>query len=197
MDRKEPILFFGAMSPYSWLACERIGGLLPDVRWQPVFLGGLFRAVGRESWGLGERREVEMAECERRARAYGLGEMRWPATWPTNDLTAARGMVFAAFKGVLEEFAVATMRLEFLEGGNVEERETVLEAGRRVGLDGGELESALGAEEVKGALRAATDEAYAKGVIGVPTVAVGEELFWGDDRLEEAALAARGAAGGG
>ena len=46
-------------------------------------------------------------------------------------------------------------------------------------------------QSVKDALRAGTDDALAHGVIGVPTIAVGEQLFWGDDRLEEAAEAIR------
>jgi 2-hydroxychromene-2-carboxylate isomerase len=196
MRADEPTLFFGAMSPYSWLTCERIGELLPQARWQPIFVGGLLRAVGRESWGMGERREREMAECERRARAYGVGEMRWPERWPTNDVLVARGMVFAAWQGLLERFALAAMRVAFLEAGDLGERETVLEAGRRAGLAAGELEAALAGEDVKRALREATDGARAQGVMGVPTVAVGVELFWGDDRLEQAAAAAREHAGG-
>jgi 2-hydroxychromene-2-carboxylate isomerase len=43
--------FFGAMSPYSWFAAERIDALVPDAEWRPVFAGGLFRAVGRTAWG--------------------------------------------------------------------------------------------------------------------------------------------------
>ncbi len=52
-----PLFFFGAMSPYSWLAAERIGGLLPQARWRGVLAGALFKANGRVSWGLTERRD--------------------------------------------------------------------------------------------------------------------------------------------
>jgi len=182
--------YFGAMSPYSWLAAERIGELLPAARWRPVFLGGVFKASGRQSWGLTERREEEMAECERRAHAYGLGAMRWPERWPTNDLTVARAMTFARERGLLERLALEAMRLSFREGGDLAEHAVVLEAGTRAGIDERELAGALSEERVKLALRGATDEAVARGVIGVPTVAVGPELFWGDDRLEQAAASA-------
>ena len=82
------------------------------------------------------------------------------------------------------------MRLAFLEGSDLGTLEPVLEAARRAGLDPAELERALGEQEVKDALGRATDEALALGVFGVPTVLVAGELFWGDDRLEDAADAA-------
>ena len=63
----------------------------------------------------------------------------------------------------------------------------MLEAGREVGLDADEVTHATSDEGIKRALRDATDAAHARGVIGVPTVAIDDELFWGEDRLENAA----------
>lgn len=187
-----PLFFLGAMSPYSWFAAERIGALLPDAEWRPVFAGGLFKASGRSTWGLDERRHAKIADCEARARAHGLGPIVWPDPWPTNDILVARAMIAADRRGLLEPFALAAMRLSFLEGADLGELSAVQEAGARAGLDPAELEASLGEQAVKSDLRAATDEALAIGVFGVPTIVVGEELFWGDDRLDEAA-AARGA----
>jgi 2-hydroxychromene-2-carboxylate isomerase len=182
-----PLFFFGAMSPYAWFAAERIERLLPDAEWRAVFLGGMFKANGRASWALDERREAGIVECEARARDYGLAPMRWPEPWPTSDLTVARAMVLAAARGLLKPFALAAMRMAFREGADLAQTAVVLEAGHRTGIDAGELAAALTDPEVKGALRAATDDALARGVFGVPTVIVREELFWGDDRLEQAA----------
>jgi 2-hydroxychromene-2-carboxylate isomerase len=181
--------FFGAMSPYAWFTAERIDGLIPQAQWHPVFLGGLFNANGRSSWALGEGRQEGMGVCEARARAYGLGEIRWPERWPTSDLTAARGLVFAARKGLLKPFALEAMRMAFREGADLADTAVVLEAGRRSGIAAVELEAALSDQEVKDALRAATEHALERGVFGVPTVIVGDELFWGDDRLDAAAAA--------
>jgi 2-hydroxychromene-2-carboxylate isomerase len=185
-----PTFYFGAMSPYSWFSAERIAELLPEARWQPLFLGGMFKANGRKSWGLDEHRAAGMADCESRAASYGLGPIRWPEQWPTSDLTVARAMVFAQQRDELAPFALAAMRLAFREGADLAELGSVLEAARRCGLDSAELELALSDPALKDALRACTDEAVARGVFGVPTVAVGEQLFWGDDRLGEAAAAA-------
>jgi 2-hydroxychromene-2-carboxylate isomerase len=182
-----PRFFFGAMSPYSWFAAERIDQLLPNARWHGVFAGAVFKANGRVSWGLTERRAGEIAECEARAAEYGLGPIRWPQAWPTSDLLVARAMAFAEQHGQLEAFALAAMRLSFLEAADLVELGVVLEAGRRVGLGESELESALDEQAIKDALRRTTEEALALGVFGVPTVAVGGELFWGDDRLADAA----------
>ena len=66
----------------------------------------------------------------------------------------------------------------------------VASVAERSGLDGERARAAVEAPEIKQRLRAATDEALRRGVTGVPTVAVGDELYWGDDRLEDAAHAA-------
>jgi 2-hydroxychromene-2-carboxylate isomerase len=189
-----PAFYFGAMSPYSWFSAERMDRLIPTAGWHAVFLGGVFNSNGRTSWALGERRAAGMADCEARAGEYGLGPIRWPQPWPTNDLLIARGMVAAQARGLMKPFALAAMRLAFLESADLAETPSVLEAGSRTGIDAGEMEAALADSEVKDALRAATEEAMARGLFGVPTVIVGEELFWGDDRLAEAAAAAAGAA---
>ena len=191
----EPLFFFGAMSPYSWFAAERIGVLMPDARWRPVFAGALFKASERVSWGLTERRGEGMADCEARAAAHGLGPIRWPDPWPTNDLLIARALTHADARGTLQPLALSAMRLTFLEGIDLGELDAVLEAGRRAGLGEPELQDALADPSVKQALRESTDGAHALGVFGVPTVAVGERLFWGDDRLQDAVEARRALAG--
>ena len=188
--------FFGAMSPYSWFAAERIDAVLPEASWRPVFAGGLFRAAGRASWGLDERRAAGIADCEARAAAHGLGPIRWPEPWPTNDVLVARAMIIAAEAAVLRRFARAAMRLAFLEGADLGEPAAVAEAARRVALDPEEVAQGAPRPEVKERLRTETDAAHALGVIGVPSVVVGDEVSWGDDRLEQAAATARSAASG-
>jgi 2-hydroxychromene-2-carboxylate isomerase len=180
------VFFFAAMSPYSWLAAERIDGLLADAQWRGVFAGGVFKATNRVSWGLTEQRDAGIADCEKRAAARGLGPIRWPRPWPTSDLLVARAITYAQSRDLLESFSLTAMRLCFLEGWDLGELDTVLEAGRRVGIAPTELQNALADQAVKDALRDLTDDAIARGVFGVPTVVVGGELFWGDDRLEAA-----------
>ncbi len=204
-----PRFYFGAMSPYSWFAAERIGRLLPEAHWRGVLAGAVFKQNGRTSWGLTERRAEGIADCEARAAQHGLGPIQWPESWPTSDLLIARAMAFceappepdgraaeretphgvASGDSPLRTFALAAMRLAFLEGRDLGELDAVLEAGRRSGVEEDRLRAALAEQRVKDTLRATTDEALALGVFGVPTVLVGEQLFWGDDRLEDATAA--------
>ncbi len=189
MGHPAPKLFLGAMSPYAWIAAERIGGVLPQARWRPVLMLALFKARGSPPWSLTDARDGGMAECEARAAARGLGPICWPEPWPTSDLLVARAMAHADMLGQLEPFALCALRLAFIEGRDLAERNCVLEAARRAGLDVGEADRALEDPAVKQALRDATGEALAGAVIGVPTVLVEGELFWGEDRLEDAARA--------
>ncbi len=185
-----PVFFLGAMSPYSWFAAERMERMLPQARWRGVFAGALFKANDRVSWGITAARAAGIADCESRAQEHGLGPIRWPDRWPTNDVLIARAMCFAEGRGQLERFALSAMRLCFLDGVDLGERASVLEAARRAALDGHEVDAALADPEIKDALRRNTGEALALGVWGVPTIVVGDELFWGDDRLQEASEAA-------
>lgn len=186
-----PQFFFGAMSPYSWFAAERIRQLIPDAQWRPVFAGALFKANGRSSWGLDDRRGAGLVDCESRAATHDLGPIRWPTPWPTNDVLVARAMAFATTQDLLEPFALAAMRLAFCEGGELGELSTVQRAAERVGIDGEQLAQAVQTPAVKDAVRAANDQALALGIFGVPTVVVNDERFWGDDRLKQAAIASR------
>jgi 2-hydroxychromene-2-carboxylate isomerase len=186
-----PITFyFDLGSPFAYLASERLHTLLPEpVRWQPVLLGGLFRLTGRSSWALGdyERRQAGMADIEHRARAYGLAPMRWPDPWPADYLTAMRATTYAFSVGRGRHFTTQAYRDAFQRGSELSVAENVLQSAARAGLDPDAVRAGASDPEIKQALRDATDAAYDRGVFGVPTIAIGDELFWGDDRLEDAA----------
>lgn len=192
--------FYDFGSPYAYLAAERVEEVLgEDVRWSPLFLGGVFKATGRTSWVFTEAADGEWAEVHRRVAARGLPPLRlcdgWaerliPSTTPARStLMALRAATAAADAGRLREFSLALFRLEFAEGRDFTEEATMVEAAARAGVDEDAVRGAPGDDARKARVRAATDAAVARGVAGVPTVAVGERLFWGDDRLEEAAAA--------
>ena len=162
------------------------------VSWQPVLLGGLFKLNGRGSWARTERRAEGMAEVERRAAEYGLPPIRWPDPWPDNYLAAMRAAVYAQHEGLVREYALAAMAAAFAEGRHLGELEAVLDAAEAAGLDRERTRAALQEPAVKNALKVATEAAHERGVPGVPTVLAAGEVFWGDDRLEEAAAALGG-----
>jgi 2-hydroxychromene-2-carboxylate isomerase len=182
--------YFDLGSPYAYLVSERLHLLLPEpVEWRPVLLGGLFKLNGRSSWAGGEsgRREAGIAEIERRAHGFGLPPVRWPDAWPTNYLFAMRVATYAFAVGRGRQFVAEAFRDAFQRGRELSVAANVLDTAQRTGLDPVDADAAVGEPELKEALRRATDAAHGLGVIGVPTVGVGEELFWGDDRLEDAA----------
>ena len=185
-----PLFFYDLGSPYAWLAAERINSLFPLVPvWQPILLGGLFKRFERDSWANGPGRDEGMREVERRAAQYGLPDVRWPDPWPGNMLTAMRAAVFAKQAGRAVAFSLAAFRQAFAGGNDLGDVNYVLMAAAACELHPNAVLKGIESRTVKDALRAATDEAAERGVVGVPSVVVGNEVFWGDDRLGEAAAA--------
>jgi 2-hydroxychromene-2-carboxylate isomerase len=187
-----PRFFVDVGSPYAWLAAERVERVLPIAPvWEPVLLGAVFAARGSGSWSLTDTRAAGIAEVERRAAAYGLPPVRWPEPWPGNMLLAMRAATAAAEAGHAQAFLLAALRAGFVDGRDLSEASAVADAASVAGLDGNELLAAAGTPAVKVALKERTDAAIALGVRGVPTVLVGDQAFWGDDRLEDAARGLR------
>ena len=188
----QPVFYYDTNSPYAYLAAQRVDALIPDAVWRPLPLGILFREIGKVPWSLQPDRATGMAECERRAAERGLPAIRWPEGWPaeTWSFTPLRAAIVADDHGRQREFALECYRLMFAEGRSLDDVETVVEAAVAAGLDADAVRAGIADPAVKDRLRSYTEEAIELGAVGVPTVAVGEELFWGDDRLEEAAAAA-------
>jgi 2-hydroxychromene-2-carboxylate isomerase len=188
-----PVFYFDLGSPYAYLAAERINSLFDSPpEWQPILLGGLFKIHGRDSWAKGPGRDDGMREVERRAAEYGLPGMRWPDPWPGDGLTAMRAATFAKQIGKVVSFSLAGFRQAFAAGRDLSDPDNVMLAAAACEIHPNALAKAVQSQSVKDGLRQATDEAAARGVIGVPTVVVGDRAYWGDDKLAEAARAARG-----
>jgi 2-hydroxychromene-2-carboxylate isomerase len=187
--------YFDLGSPYAYMTAERISGAFTDAEleqpeWQPILLGGLFKRFGRDSWGNGPDRDDGMAEVERRAAEHGLPRIVWPEPWPGNMLFAMRAATFAKQTGRTVSFALAAFRQQFAAGRDLSEHDNVLIAAAACELHPNAVGKACGTATVKGELIDATERAADRGVIGVPSIGVGGEVFWGDDRLEEAVEAA-------
>jgi 2-hydroxychromene-2-carboxylate isomerase len=191
-DQISPIFYFDLGSPYSYLGAERINQVLPEPPvWQPVLLGALFKEFDRRSWSETEERANGMAEVESRAAERGLPPVRWPDPWPGNTLFAMRVATFAAGIGRAPSFALAAFRQAFVAGRDLTVPDNVLIAAAACELHPKAVLAAAQSVSTKAALRQATEEAAARGVKGVPSVLIGEEVFWGDDKLEDAAEALR------
>ena len=190
MSPERPVFYFDLGSPYSYLAAERVNSVLSEVPvWQPILLGGLFKIHDRDSWANGDGRADGMAEVERRAAEYGLPPIQWPDPWPGNMLLAMRAATFALRAGKAVSFALAAFRQAFAAGRDLGDPDNVLLAAAACELHPNAVLKGVQTAGVKERLKHATEEAVNLGVVGVPTVVVGETVFWGDDKLEEAAAA--------
>ena len=189
------VFFYDLGSPYAYLAAERVnaafieaGAEVPE--WQPILLGGLFARFDRDSWAKGPDRSDGLREVERRASSYGLPPIAWPDPFPGNTLYAMRVATFAKEIGRTVSFSLAAFRQAFAAGRDLTEPDNVMLAAAASEVHPRAIEVAVARDAVKDALREATDRAGDLGVTGVPAIAVGDEVFWGDDRLDEAAEAA-------
>jgi 2-hydroxychromene-2-carboxylate isomerase len=187
--------YFDLGSPYAYLSAERISRLFADAElaqpeWKPVLLGGLFARFARGSWSLTDAREAGMREVERRARAQALQPVRWPEPFPANTLHAMRVATYAKSIGRTVSFALAAFRQAFAGGRDLTDPDNVAIAAAACELHPNAIAKGAGSAAVKARLREETDRAGDRGVFGVPAVVAGDEVFWGDDRLEEAVAAA-------
>ena len=187
-----PVFYYDFNSPYSYLAAERINQVFaePPV-WRPISFGFVIRAIGKTPWSMGPGREEGMREVERRAAERGLPPVKWPEGWPvaTYSLAPLRAAVFAAQSGRVVAFSLAAFRQVFAAGRDLSDPDNVVLAAAACELHPRAVLKGIETRSVKDRLKADTEEAIELGVTGVPTVAVDGELFWGDDRLEEAAEA--------
>jgi 2-hydroxychromene-2-carboxylate isomerase len=187
--------YFDLASPYAYLSAERISRLfadaeLPQPEWRPILLGALFKRFERGSWMLTAERDGGMREIERRAEAYGLQPLRWPDPCPANSLHAMRVATYAKSIGRTVSFALAAYRQAFAAGRDLTDPDNVAIAAAACELHPNAIARGANTDATKAALRAATDRAGDLGVTGAPSVVVGAQVFWGDDRLEEAVAAA-------
>ena len=185
-------LYYDLASPYAYLAVARAADVLgaePELK--PVLVGAIFGSRGRASWALTPERAAGEAEIERRAAAYGLPPVAWPEGWPVNSLQAMRAATWATAQDAGPAFARAAYRREFADGRGLGS-DVLAEAAVEAGLDPDAMIAAVAHDAVKLALREATQAAWELGVQGVPTLEAGSRLYFGDDRLEEAAEATRG-----
>lgn len=181
--------FYDLGSPYAYLTATRIDdafGADVEVEWVPVLLGAIFLAAERGSWAETPARKAGMQTVERRAEKLKMPKFKWPEPWPNNGLAAMRIATWAHREGFGREFAMAAFYEQFVAGRPLSEGSSIKAAAERAGLSAAAALAAARDSEIKEQLRDNTAMAIAAGVIGVPTIVVGGQLFWGDDRLDEA-----------
>ena len=185
--------YYDLGSPYAYLLADRIDLAFDtsiEVRWEPVLLGGIFKHNGRSSWAETPKRADGMAEIAARAAARGMEPFNYAEPWTNNGLTAMRADVYAHATGSGRRFATEAFRVQFNEALPLSDPENIELAAHRAGLDPGDTLAATQDPLVKQKLIDNTQAAIDAGAIGVPTIVVGDQAFFGDDQLEAAVAAA-------
>jgi 2-hydroxychromene-2-carboxylate isomerase len=198
MERVE--FYYDLVSPYSYLAfgeasriCREHGA---ELALRPMLLGAVHKAVGLQApIETKPKARYQAKDIRRWARHYGL-RLDFPSPFPFRTLKTMRAAMFLGEKGDLEAFTREAFALYWEEGGapkgtdEADEDGPVREAARRIGADPDGVLAGASSPGAKGALKDATAEAVGRGVFGAPTFFVGDEMFWGNDRLHfvEAAL---------
>ncbi len=181
-------------STYSYLSVMRIEALAAErhvsLRWRPFLLGPIFAAQG---WATSPfklypmKGKYMLRDVARRAAVNEL-TFRLPPDFPQNSLIAARLALIGVAEGWVVPFTKAVFQAEFGEGREIARPEALAPILTSLGLDAGTLLSRARTDEtVKSRLKAGTEEAQSLGIFGAPAFITEDgELFWGDDRLEEA-----------
>lgn len=187
-------------SPYTYLAAMRIDRLARaagvDVRWQPFLLGPIFAAAG---WSTSpfevypDKGRYMWRDVAREADAIGAG-LRRPSQFPRNTVAAARVARLGVERDWGPAFIRAALAANFAEDRDLADPGVIDELLAGLGLDGPAVRAEAESPAHRPALRDATERALALHIFGAPTFLVGDEMFWGNDRLERAVAWASGAA---
>ena len=184
-------------SSYSYLAAARAEPLAAaagvTLRWRPFTLGPIFAANGwtTSPFNLQPQKGRYMwRDLERQCAELGL-PFRRPPQFPQNSVLALRVALVALERGVGPAFMRAVLRANFGEDRDLAAPAVIDELCAALGQDGPALRAEAESPPWRPRLRAATEEAAARGIFGAPSFIVGDELFWGNDRLEAALAWAR------
>lgn len=189
--------FFDCGSPYSYLASTQIEALAErtsaQIVWRPFLLGGVFKATGSgqpEAVTNMYKARYLFKDLQDWAKYYGLPALVLPDNFPVDSLKADRLALVAQEAGQLVRWTHTVFRAAFIEGRDVSDPNVLSDLLRQLELDPQPAFARMLSPEIKDRLRKNTEEAVSRGAFGAPTFFVGNEMFFGNDRMGflEAAL---------
>lgn len=182
--------FFDLGSPASYLAHTQLPVLCRDcgaaLVYRPMLLGGVFQATGNASPAMiPAKGRYMIRDLARYAERYGV-PMRFNPHFPINTLSLMRLLVAVQLHQPerLDDALQALFQATWVDGVNMGDPARVAEVLAAAGLDAAALQQQIGEPAVKDALKATTEEAVRRGVFGAPTCFVGDDMYFGQDRLE-------------
>ena len=182
--------FFDVGSPASYLAWTQIGAIARDagaeLRQRPMLLGGVFQATGNASpSSVPAKGRYTFMDFDRHARRYGVPLRRNPH-FPINTLGLMRAITGMQMRHPdrFEAFTQAVFEAIWVHSLNLNEPQIAADTLAAAGFAPEAVQALMSDPEVKARLKTSTEEAVARGVFGAPTMFVGEQMFFGQDRLD-------------
>ena len=189
LGRVDLEFFYDFSSPFGYLASTAVEEVASrhqaKVRWRPLLLGALFRNIGTPLVPIATmppaKQQYIMKDMARWAEYRGV-ELRFPTGFPLRTVKPLR-LVLAAGEEAAPMLTHRLMRACWVEDLNPDDEAVLARCVAEVGGDSSWL-AKISEPEIKEALRTNTEEAASRGVPGVPTFFVGDQMFWGQDRLD-------------
>lgn len=189
--------WFDVGSPYSYLAAKALPAIAQaagaTVSWRPMLLGGVFKATGNQSpMVVPAKARWTAHDLERQAARIGV-PFRLNPHFPINTMVLMRGAAGYAMRGdrALAPYLDAVFRAMWVDGRDLGDPAQAASVLADAGIDPVAFEALVADPQVKDKLKRDTEEAVSRGVFGAPSFFVGDQLFWGQDRLEAVAAALR------
>lgn len=196
-------MWFDFSSPYSYLAVARLPDLARQagvrVAMRPFLLGPIFQAQGWNDTPVKlfpAKGAYVMRDVARLAEKYAVPYRR-PSVFPRMGILPARVALLGQDQPWAYDFCRSVFHANFADDREMQSEDTVRELLRALDLDADSLLAAARADDTKLALRRQVERAQQFGIFGAPTMLAGDEMFWGNDRLEDALQWAAQHAGGG
>ena len=182
--------FFDFGSPYTYLAYHHLPRIAQahgaTIVWTPVLLGGIFQATGNSSPAeVPAKGRYSNDDLQRWAQAYGV-PFQWNPHFPINTLALMRAVTGMQMREPARflDFTRTVFESIWLHALNMNDPAVVAQVLQQAGYAPDAVLALSADPQVKAQLKAVTDEAVARGVFGAPTMFVGEQMFWGQDRLD-------------
>jgi 2-hydroxychromene-2-carboxylate isomerase len=161
-----------------------------EFEYVPILLGGVFKLTNNRSpveklAGIKGRLQYEQIEMRRFIRRHGITRFTWNPFFPVNTLLTMRGAIAAQLDGVFDRYVDAVFKAMWTDQKNMSDAEVVVAVLQQAGLDGARLIARTQEPEVKERLMKNTEASVARGTFGSPTFFVGDEIFFGKDKLHD------------
>lgn len=195
-------IWFDLASPYSYLSVMRIDDLAERarvaVRWRPFLLGAIFKSFGWDNSPFVLQKEKGAYMWQDMARQCRKQNIPWtrPSTFPRHPVLAARVALYGADAPWIGAFCRGVMLRNFAHDQDIATEADVSDVLNALVLPAATILAAAQSDENKSRLREQTDRAKSLGIFGAPTFFVRGEMYWGNDRLDDAIACARGLASG-